>query len=73
MVAADLDTVSAQTVSTSRKLLGETTLTQLKAKKNQIVELDNAIGEKIEVEEEYKEETTNADTYQDTLDEKIAF
>ena len=73
MVAADLDTVSSQTVSTSRKLLGETTLTQLKAKKDQIVELDNAIGEKIEAEEEYEEEITNADTYQDILDEKIAF
>ena len=34
MVAADLDTISAQTVSTSNKLLGETTLTQLKPKKD---------------------------------------
>jgi len=73
MIAADLDSVSAQTVSTSRKLLCETTLTQLKAKKDEIVELDNAIGDKIEVEEEFVEEITNADIYQATLDENIAF
>jgi len=60
-------------VSTSRKLLGETTLTQLRAKKDQIVELDNVIGEKIEVEEEYEEEITNVDIYQATLDENITF
>ena len=37
------------------------------------MELDDAIGAKIEAEQEFEEEITNADTYQITLDEHIAF
>ncbi|XP_065901997.1 uncharacterized protein [Dysidea avara] len=73
MISADLEGVSTQYVSESRKLLAETTLVQLKHKKGQIMELDDAIGAKIEAEQEFEEEITNADTYQITLDENIAF
>ena len=73
MISADLEDVSTQSVSESRKLLAETTLVQLKHKKGQIMELDDAIGVKIEAEQEFEEEITNADTYQITLDENITF
>ena len=73
VISADLEGVSTQSVSESRKLLAETTLVQLKHKKGQIMELDDAIGAKIEAEQEFEEEITNADTYQITLDENIAF
>ena len=74
MISVYLEDVSTQSVSESRKqLLAETTLVQLKHKKGQIMELDNAIGAKIEAEQEFEEEITNADTYQITLDENITF
>ena len=50
MISTDLECVSTQSVSESRKLLAETTLAQLKQKKGQIMELDNPIGVKIEAE-----------------------
>ena len=73
MISANLDSVNIQSVSALRKLLGKTTLAQLRIKKEQISKLDNAIGAKIEVEQEFKEEITNVDTYQVTLDKQIAF
>ena len=53
--------------------MAETTLAHIKHKKEQILELDDAIGAKIEVAQEFEEEITNADTYQMSLDERIAF
>ena len=73
MISADLEGVSNQSVSESRKLLTEITLAQFKHKKGQIMELDDAIGAKIKAEQEFEEEITNADTYQITLDEHIVF
>ena len=73
MLSTDLEGVSTQSVSEGKKLLAETTLTQLKAKKEQIVELDIAIADKIEGELEFEEEITNADTYQMTLEERLAY
>ena len=70
---ADLEGISTQTVPESKKLLAETTLAHIKHKKEKILELDDAIGAKIEVAQEFEEEITNADTYQMSLDECIAF
>ena len=67
MISANLEGISTQSVSES----AETTLTQLKHKKGHI--MDDAIGAKIEAEQEFEEEITNANTYQITLDEHIAF
>ena len=53
--------------------MAETTLTHLKQKKGQILELDDAIGVKIEAAQEFEEGITNTDTYQTTLDEHIVF
>jgi len=64
MLSTDLENVSTQSVSEAKKLLAETMLTQLKAKRQQIVELDMAIADKIEGNEEFEEEIINADTYQ---------
>ena len=50
-----------------------TTLAQLRTKHDQIAELDTAIVAKIEAETEFEEETINANTYQFTLEERIAF
>ena len=44
MISADLESVSTKSVSESRKVLAETTLTQLKVKKDQVMELDTAIA-----------------------------
>ena len=54
MMFADLEGVSTQTVSESKKLLAETTLAHLKHKKEQILELDNSIGVKIEAAEAFE-------------------
>ena len=72
MISADLESVSTKSVSESQKVLAETTLTQLKVKKDQIMELDTAIAAKIDSELEFEEETTEADTYEMTLEERIA-
>jgi len=73
MMSVDLEGISSQTVSKSNKLLAETTLAHLKQKKGQILKLDDAIGAKIKAAQEFEEKITNADTYQATLDERIAF
>ena len=73
MMSANLEGISNQTVSESKKLLAETTLAHLKQKKGQILELDDAIGEKIEAAQVFEEEITNANTYQTNLDERIVF
>jgi len=63
----------ADSVPEGKKLLAETTLTQLKAKKEQIAELDIAIADKVEGDHEFEEEITNADTYHMTLEERLAY
>ena len=60
LISANLEGVSTQSVSASQKLQAKTTLAQLKRKKEQIMELNDAIGVKIEAEQEFKEEITNA-------------
>jgi len=70
MLSTDLENISIQSVSEAKKLLAETTLTQLKAKRQQIVE---PIADKIEGDEEFEEEIINADAYQMTLEERLAF
>ena len=57
----------------ARKLMAATTLGQLRTKQQQIVELDATIAAKIDTETEFEEEFVNADTYQLTLEEQIAF
>jgi len=60
MISADLESVSTKSVSESRKVLAETTLMQLKVKKEQVMELDTAIAAKIDSEQEFEEETIEA-------------
>ena len=71
MLCTDLEGVSTESVPEGKKLLAETMLTQLKVKKEQVVELDIAIADKIKGDQEFKEEITNADTYQMTLEEYL--
>jgi len=47
MLSADFEGVNAQTVTESRKLMPDTTLSQLRTKRDQIMELDTTISEKI--------------------------
>ena len=72
VISANLESVSTKSVSESWKVLAETTLTQLKVKKDQVMELDTSIAVKIDGELEFEEETTEADTYQMTLEKRIA-
>ena len=73
IISTDLEGISKESVSESRKLMAATTLAQLRTKRDQIAELDIAIAGKIETEAEFEEETINADTYHFSLEEKIAF
>ena len=59
MLSTDLEGVGTQSVSKATKLLAETTLTQLKVKNKQIVQLDATIADKIEGDEEFEEEIIN--------------
>ena len=73
MISADLEGISSESITEPRKLMAVTTLAQLRTKRDQIIELDSAIAAKIEAEEVFEEETISADTYQLTLEERIAF
>jgi len=73
MLCTNFECISTEFVPEGKKLLAETMLTQLKAKKEQIAELDIAIADKIEGDQEFEEEITNADTYQMTLEERLAY
>jgi len=70
MIYADLEGVTSESITEARKLMAVTTLGQLQTKRDQIVELDTAIVDKIEAATEFEEETINA---QLTLEERIAF
>ena len=67
MISADLEGVNSPTVTESRKLMANTILSQLWTKRDQIMELDTAIVEKIE-DTEFEEETINTDTNQLNLE-----
>ena len=73
MLSADLEGVTTQTNPEAKMLLAETTLAHLKHKKDQVLELDNAIGAKINVAQEFEEEIANADTYQTNPNKHITF
>ena len=73
ITSIELERVHSESVSETQRLTASTILAQLKAKWDQIVELDTAIAVKIQTAEELKEETCNANTYQSTLEERIAF
>ena len=53
--------------------MAATTLAQLQKKQENIVQLHATITAKIDTKTEFKEEIVNADTYQLTLEEQIAF
>ena len=71
-LAADLETVNVETVPEARRILVSTTIDQLKSKLKQIIELDDAIVNTIQGEEELETEMCDADTYQATLEQQIA-
>jgi len=73
IISTDLESISEESITESRKLMASTTLAQLRAKRDQIARLDTAIAARIETEAEFEEETINADTYQFSLKERIAF
>ena len=70
ILSADLEGVNSQSVKEAAKLMADTTLCQLKAKQGQLVELNNAIAEKIDDETELEEDISKADAYQFDLDER---
>ena len=71
MTSVELERVSSESVTESQRLTATTVLAQIKAKRDQILELDTAIAGKARTEEEL-EEICTADTYQTTLEERIA-
>ena len=73
ILSADLEGINSQSLKKAVKLMADTTLCQLKAKQGQLVELNNAITEKIDDEIELEEDISNADACQSDLDECIAF
>ena len=68
-----MESISKESVTESRKLIASTIFAQLRTKRDQIAELDTAIAARIETEAEFEGETINADTYQFSLEERIAF
>ena len=73
ILSVELETVNLNSTSQARRLLASTTVTQLTAKKGQIERLDDTIADAIQEEEELETEVCEADTYQTTLEEHIAF
>jgi len=73
MLSSALEEISSESITESKKLMAVTTLAQLQAKRDEIAELDTAIAAKITQAEELEEETINSDSYQLTLEERIAF
>ena len=73
MTSVEIEQVSSESVTESRRLTVTTILAQIRAKRDQISELDTAIAGKAQTAEELEEEICNADTYQMTLEERIAF
>ena len=73
MTSVEIEHVSSESVTESRRLTVTTILTQIRGKRDQISGLDIAIVGKAQTAEELEEEICNADTYQTTLEERIAF
>jgi len=68
-----LEGVNSVSVKDAVKLIANTTLSQLKDKQGLLIELNNAITNKIEDETALEEEILKADAYQFDLDDRIAF
>ena len=73
IVPAELENVTSESVVESRRVTVSTAIEQLRTKREQITELDNAIAAAIQIESELEAEICDADTYQSTLSERIAF
>ena len=73
MTSVELERVNSESVTESQRLTVTTVLAQIRAKRDQISELDTATAGKAQTTEELEEEICNADTYQTTLEERIAF
>ena len=72
-LTAELETVNKESVPESRRIQMSTTVEQLKSKLAQIIVLDEGIAKAIQEEEELETEICDADTYQNNLEEQIAF
>ena len=73
IVPAELENVTSESIAESRRVTVSTAIEQLRTKREQITELDNAIAATIQIESELEAEICDADTYQSTLSERIAF
>ena len=73
MTSVEIEHVSSESVTESRRLTVTTILAQIRVKRDQISELDTAIAGNAQTAEELEEEICNADMYQTTLEERIAF
>ena len=73
IVPAELENVTSESIVESRRVTVSTAIEQLRTKREQITELDNAIAATIQIESELEAEICDADTYQSTLSECIAF
>ena len=73
MMSVEIEHMSSESITESRWLTVTTILAQIRAKGDQISELDTAIAGKAQTAEELEEEICNADMYQTTLEERIAF
>jgi len=71
-MSCELYTINSTTFDESRRLAFNTTLGQLKMKRDIIVKLDSDISDTIKNEEELETELDDADAYLMELEEKIA-
>jgi len=72
-LTTELETVNAESVPESRRILISPTIDQLKFKLVQINELDEAIAKTIQEEEELETEICDADSYKSNLEQQIAY
>ena len=73
IVPAELENITSESLVESRRVTVSTAIEQLRTKREQITELDDAISAAIQIEAELETEICDADTYQSTLSERIAF
>ena len=70
-LTVELEAVSIESTSESKRILVATTIEQLRMKLEQITKLDNSIADSIQVEDELESEICDADSYQTTLEQQI--
>ena len=73
MTSVELECMNSESVTESQRLTVTTVLAQIRAKRDQISELDTTTAGKAQTTEELEEEICSTDTYQTTLEECIAF